>query len=668
MAYATKLLVIVSMAGAIALETFITAGVWPGLLPLTMAAFVVAAAISVVYDEACAATVLAFGYVMPALILLVRGNLLLYFGHVWSAALLGAILPRSVRGGWAVPRRWMAPLVLWALTIALTWPIVAMRELDFTPRLLSIIHLANSGLGGPPPVAAAGVADNALGLGLSILWLDWLFAAFAHAESRFRRFIVGGNAVSWAIATAVSVYQLFVNMSFLNGGLYGAMGRASGTLLDANPFGVIAAAWGPALVAAAWLTRDARRRALSVCALAASWIGMWASAARTAFGVGCIAFAFLLYGVWSTQAHRASLRARTRLLIAGAIAAVALVAAIAWMPATTGPLPRLRGMLPTWSVTSVTGFAREMWDRNGYGATATELARAFPFFGVGIGSFHILVFDYHYYQTHVVLPPDNAQNWYRHQFVENGLVGSIGWIVWVATFAWFVLTRRAPAATRFPATIVKGLVIGLAVVSLFGIPTQTIAVSIAFCTFAFWYVALADGAEQSGSGAGRPRLGAPAWVGIWIVAVAAAAGTFCTARTELRVPARAAKFGWAYFYGFADAEPTLDVARRSAVWATRHAVAVLTPPTRWVKVTVSVDRLNLAKGPVDVTVSCDNVVVVDTRVADVRPITRYVALRDGNKGMMLETRVSRSIRPADFGLQDRRERGLLVEWEFSAAQ
>jgi hypothetical protein len=231
-----------------------------------------------------------------------------------------------------------------------------------------------------------------------------------------------------------------------------------------------------------------------------------------------------------------------------------------------------------------------------------------------------------------------------------------------------VLTTRAPEARRFPATIVKGIVVGLAVVSLVGIPTQTIAVSLAFCTFAFWYVALADGAEQSDSGGARPRLGTPAWAVIWIVAVAAAAGTFYTARAELRVPARAAKFGWAYFYGFADAEPTLDVARRSAVWATRHAVAVLMPPTRAVKVTVSVDRLNLARGPVDVRVSCDNVVIIDARVADVRPITRYVAVRDGNKGLMLETWVSRSIRPADFGLPDPRERGLLVEWDFPAAQ
>jgi hypothetical protein len=668
MEYATKLLVIVSMAGAIAVETLVTAGVWPALLPLTIRAFVAAAAISILFDEACAAIVLVFAYVMPALILVVHGNLLLYFGHVWSAALLGAIVPRSVRSGWAVPRPWRAPLVLWALTIALTWPIIAFRELDFTARLLGVTHLANSGLGGPPPVAAAGVADNAMGLGLAILWFDWLFAAFAHAEGRFRRFVITGNAVSWAIATAVGAYQLFGNMSFLNRGLYGAMGRASGTLLDANPFGVIAAAWGPALVAAAWLTRDWRLRALSGCALVASWIGMWASAARTAFGVGCIASGFLAYAAWSTQAHRASPRTRSRIGTAGAIAAVALVAALVWLPATTGPLPRLRGMAPKLSAASISGFVREMWDRNGYGATATDLVRAFPFAGVGIGSFHILVFDYHYQQTHVVLPPDNAQNWYRHQFVENGIAGSIGWILWVATFGWFVLTARAPPSTRFPATIVKGIVVGMAVVSLVGIPTQNIAVSIALVTFAFWYVVLAGGVDQAGSRVATSRISRPAWAAIWIVVLAAAAATLHTARTELRVPARAARFGWGYFYGFSDVEPALDIARRSSVWATRHAVAVLIPPARWVKLTVSVDRLNLAKGPVAVKVACDDSVVVDTEVSDVRPITRYVAVRDGNKGLMVETWVSRSVRPAAYGLPDRRELGLFVEWEFSAPQ
>src|SRR4051812_33927019 len=103
MEYATKLLVIVSMAGAIALETLVTARVWPALLPLTIAVFVVAAAISVVHDEACAAIVLAFGYVMPALILVVHGNLLLYFGArvVGSAARRHRAAKRPVRMGGA---------------------------------------------------------------------------------------------------------------------------------------------------------------------------------------------------------------------------------------------------------------------------------------------------------------------------------------------------------------------------------------------------------------------------------------------------------------------------------------------------------------------------------------------------------------------------------------
>src|SRR3954467_15883607 len=196
MEHATKLVVIASMAAAIALETLVTAGVWPALLPITAAAFIGAVLISVAFDEACAAVVLVFAYVMPALVLTVHGNLLLYYGHVWSAALLGVTIPRSVRAGWGIPARWDAPLVLWALVIALTWPVVALRELAFTPGLLNITHLAHPALGGPPPanpalgtrppLAAAGIADNTLVLGLGILWFDWLFLAFVDDERGFR--------------------------------------------------------------------------------------------------------------------------------------------------------------------------------------------------------------------------------------------------------------------------------------------------------------------------------------------------------------------------------------------------------------------------------------------------------------------------------------------------
>src|SRR6185503_11620334 len=124
MEYATKLLVIVSMAAAVALETVVMARSWPELVPLTLGAFVLAAAISFAFDEVAVAVVLFFAYLVPGLIVAVHGKLLLYYGSIWSAAFLGAMVPRSGRRAWAFPGRWKAPLVLWAISIALTWPVV----------------------------------------------------------------------------------------------------------------------------------------------------------------------------------------------------------------------------------------------------------------------------------------------------------------------------------------------------------------------------------------------------------------------------------------------------------------------------------------------------------------------------------------------------------------
>ena len=664
MEYATKLLLIVSMAAAIALETVVMARSWPELLPLTIGAFVVAAAISLAFDEVCVAVVLLFAYLMPALIVAVHGKLLLYYGTIWSAAFLGAMAPRSVRHAWAFPGRWKAPLVLWAMTIAATWPVVALRELDFTPALLNITHLASSMVGGPPPLAASWIADVAVTLGLGILWFDWLFVAFPHDERRFRQRVVAALVASWAIATAAGVYQLFGDMLFLNRGLFGSLGRASGTMIDANPFGVIAAAWGPALIAAAWLTRSRTLRVLAVCGLVASWLGLWASAARTAFATGCIASAFLVYAVWSTRLQHISRRTRTVLVGVGVIGAVCVTLAVVFLPATSGPLPRLRNTAPALSAPSVAAFFKEMWNRNGYGMVATHLIRAFPLFGVGLGSFHLVVPDYHFLLTHTIIPPDNAQNWYRHQLVENGLVGSIGWMLWVAAFAWFVLTVRPPASSRFSAIVVKGTLVALALVSLVGMPTQNIAVAVTLWTFAFWYWLLARTTGRAVHDPAPARLGRVTWAAIWMLVAVSVSGTAYAARDGLRVPQRAVTAAWPYFYGFSDVEPTLDLGRHSTVWAKRRAVAVLAPTARWVKLTVSLDALNVAKGPIDVKVWCDAALILATRVSTVQPITRYVAVRDGQTRMLVDTWVSGSVRPADYGLNDTREQGLRVEWDF----
>ena len=667
MAYGTKLLVIVSVSAAILLETVLAGRAWPGLITWVIVSFLAAASLSVALGDRSASVVIFFTYLTPALVFVLNGSFNLGYGGPWMAALLGAMLPRSISSPWTIPGRWRAPLILWALVIALTWPVVVFRELDFTPALFNESRLPVSGVGVNPAAAAAWICDVAATLGIGILWFDWLFLSFHQDESRFRRRLLPMLAASWTIAVAAGIYQLFGNILFLNFGLFGGLGRASGTMRDANPFGLVAALGGPSLVAAAALTRWRPMWAFAACGMLATWLGIWASAGRTAFAAGFIASAFLVYASWSASSVRSRLsrRARVTFGIVSVLTVVSLTLVLVLLPVTSGPLPRLRQTLPAWSLPSLIEFGRAMWNRGGYGTVSTLLIRQFPLFGVGVGSFHLLVPDYHFLLTHErVLRGDNAQNWFRHQVVEMGLVGSIGWIWWTGTFAWFVLSTPLPEPTRTAGGIVKGILVALAAVSLVGMPTQNVAAAITFWTLAFWYLLLVGSYDQPKSDGKPPPLGKGTWVAIWTIVVLSVSGTAYTARHELRVPQRAVTVGWPYSYGLPDVDPNADLGRRSSAWAGRHAVAVLAPSTGWVKLTVSVDRLNTAKGPVDVQLWCDNEQILATRVAGSQPTVRYVQMRRGQTRMLLETWVSRSVRLADYGLGDNRERGLLVEWEF----
>jgi hypothetical protein len=447
------------------------------------------------------------------------------------------------------------------------------------------------------------------------------------------------------------------------------------------------------------LTSNRLFRSLAVCGMVISWVALWASGARSALGVGLVAMAFLLYGAWTAFAkNRFSRRAEVGFLLAGVVAATAVAGSLFLLPDDRGPISRLRLTLPEVTASSIGRFLQTLSDRDGYGVVAADMIRQFPLFGIGIGSFHLLVRDHYFLMTGVrTLFPDNAQNWYRHQFAEFGLVGSIGWILWVMTFGWFVLSARSPQPTKFSASVVKGLLVAMALISLVGMSTLNASVAITFWTLVFWFVALmgegtteaprdvqteASSSALRGShapaaqvfepaevgwklrGAGMgPRLGSVAWLAIWLVVSVSVGGTAYAARHRLRVPQRAVDVGFPYLYGFSEPE-RVDLTRPSTVWTGRHAVAVLSPETRWVKLAVSVDSLNIAKGPVDVKIWCGGRPVLATQVNSVQPITRYVRVPDGAMRVLLETRVSRSVRPADFGIRDNRELGLLIGWDF----
>jgi hypothetical protein len=48
-------------------------------------------------------------------------------------------------------------------------------------------------------------------------------------------------------------------------------------------------------------------------------------------------------------------------------------------------------------------------------------------------------------------------------------------------------------------------------------------------------------------------------------------------------------------------------------------------------------------------------------------VTRYFRVPDGDKRVVVETWVSRTLRPRDFGVPDDRELGLLVDTKFVGA-
>jgi hypothetical protein len=675
--YATKLIVFLSVATAILLEGFLAARAWPNQLPLTIAAFLVAASSGLVLADVAATIVLFFIFLMPAVLQIVHGNYSVYYGTIWLAALLGAIVPVSLRRGWAFPARWRAPLILWALTIALTWPVVVMREFDFKPRLLlNAYHLSRWDIEALRPIAIVWICDVASTLGMGLLWFDWLCCVFAGDEPRFRRRLLPALATSWSITTIVGLYQFFGDMLFLNYGLFGALNRASGTMRDANPFGIVVALGGPWVVAAAALARSRLFYVLAACAMVVSWIGLWASGARSALALAVIAFVAIVYGAWAALVkHRYSRRAQIG-LAAVAVLAIAVVAAAPFLVRDErGPITRMRNTLAD---SSVRGFLQTLSDRNGYGRVAIEMIREFPFFGVGIGSFNLLVRDHNYLMTgDRTLAPDNAQNWYRHQLAELGFVGSVGWLLWLVAFGWFVVSATAPSPRKFTTTVVRGLLAGIALVCLVGIPTLNVSVAITFWTLAFWCIALAGdpadtvmpGAPMSAANTTRTaglmtrRTSGWTWLVVWSIVVTAVAGTAYTARHRLRIPQLAVDVGFPYHYGFSEPE-RVDLANPSSVWAGRHAVAVLFPKARWVKLTLSVDSLNIAKGPVDVKMWCAGQLVVGTKVGTIQPTIHYVHVPEGAMRLLVETRVSRSVRPSDFGMKDTRELGLLIAWEF----
>ena len=657
---AAKIVTLVSTLAAVGLASWFVSDGWWLVWPLTLAAFFGAAGVALFADEAAAAFAMVFAYIFPAAIILTYGRFFAEYSVIWMAAVLGALAPRSVRARWGIPRRWRAPLVLWALTVAAAWPIVVLREIDFVPATLSEPRLASSIGGGFPQEAAVTVLNAAAMLGIGILWFDWLFLRFGGDVARFRRWIPPALAASWLVAITVSGYQLFWNLEFLTIGIFAAVGRATATMGDANAFGMVAAVSGAVVVA--WLLRwsDTRKWLLVVAAVAFSWIGVWASGSRTAFVAGIVILVSL---VWSAKPQSVDGPAVSRTRLVGVIAMIILVGLgiFSRLPAI-GPVVRLRESLPSPTAASASAFVKEMWNRNNYGAVATVMIREHPLVGVGIGGFSVLLPDYsRVVGSPFLIPRDNAQNWYRHQLAEFGLLGSIGWVAWTVMFGWFVLVSAASPGDRLSLGVLKGALVALALVSLVGMPTQNSAVAITLWTIAYWVSALSSQGQAPARSDEAP-LGRA--VLAWIIAVLCVfiGGTAYAARHDLRVASRAVGANWPYSYGFYAPESASD--GREFRWARQRAVTVLAAANRWIRVTVSANHPDLSTKPVAVRVWLGESLAASTTLRTSAPVVAYARVPEERQRVVLETWVSRVFRPRDFGGNDPRDLGLMVQWEF----
>ncbi len=462
------------------------------------------AAVLTAFDRRAIGLVLALTYVCPALIYLYTGSISASTTLSGWPRLLGALAPAGVRTGWHIPGPWRGALVCWALVVAVGASIVVVREVDFTPALLQISTISNTARGGWPAFIVRFVLHSALVLVLGILWFDWLFEM---PRTNFHAAVAGPLAASALGMAAVAVYQLFVDVRFMNPTVYASLGRASGTLFDANVCGTVAALWiGGAVL---WSSQLGRWRPYAtVGGVTIGWLAVWASGSRTAFAAAALVTAFSLVALYTERRRQSAGRAFPQVAIAaaGALVLVALLANANL--GVVGPARRLWATLPEASVASVRGCRRRdveserVWvgfDRDDSGVSVVWRRRRVVPDPSPLPSSPR--------SRAAALPPDNAQNWYRHQFAEFGLFGSLAWIAWVVLFAMFVLRGRKDAPSA--AWTGRGVLVAFAAISLLGMPGQEIVVAMTFWTMAFWYVCAgrraAAGAGQAAGVGGHRR-------------------------------------------------------------------------------------------------------------------------------------------------------------------
>jgi O-Antigen ligase len=660
----SKSLVIFTTLVALAIEINLAAyGVGP-LLHISIAGFIVAFVVGDRLRSLVAPFILVSIYLMPALLMAWSGRDHTSHEVAWIAPLLGLVLSGSAAWTWNVPRPWLWPLIGWALIVSVSAPIVMFREVGFAPWIFNLARVSNTSFGVSPNESISWVAYVVIGHNAGLMWFDWLYRCYAKDRPAFLREVAAPLAIGVSIACAVGLYQGFVNLTFLSGHSWPNMGRAAGTLMDANAFGMLAAMWGPAFLALAQALTGPGAFIVSAGGLALAFAGVYVSGSRTALvalAVGMIPVFYQAWCWWRSADNRSKPLVKRLLPLAVAVAAIGFVFLVVRGSSTTSIVARgSLGFIPGVGDLPIQESLRQLTDRFGYGRAATLMIREHPWSGVGVGSFLTLVHDYAG-SFGLDIPPDNAQNWFRQQVAELGLLGSLGCFVWCLLFIRALASGARDERFSASARVLRGSLVALGLVSLVGVAGQATPIVITFWTFAFWYLSVVERPRAFDS---HPRqiVWGPAWALIVAIVAIHAATTYAAARGDLLPQNRAQRFGWYYRYGLHDLEPSPD-GGRGRIWTMKESLAVLPVEGRVLKFVCWIDHPDT--DPVTVKVWADSKLVLNTELRKGENAAIDIPAPAGERRMIIQTSVSRTFRPSDYGSNDTRELGLaMADWKW----
>jgi hypothetical protein len=583
----------------------------------------------------------------PAFLRLVAGREGPVLDIVWMAGLAGGLLRVTSWSRWTLDAPWNVLLGGWTLTLSLAWPVLVAREIGFRAAGIHDAGAINSSSLMSAPQAATWILYVVLAQLLAALWYEWLNGVLAGGTERMPR-VVHALWMGATVASVVAIIQGAVDLGFLSTDFWASAQRATGTMLDANSYGVCAALAAP-IAFLSMRTIAPRHAAASVAVFALNWAGMWMSGSRTAFLCATLGTAGLVIGLWRERRSHAP---APGLLTTSAL--IAAVIAVLIAAGTIGPIRRMLEVPPGRA-----GIA-DLWNRGGYGPIALQMMREYPLTGVGVGSYRVLAPDYWRAIANDSLPLDNAQNWWRHQVAELGVFGGALVIGLSVLVGWRVFTARGVQHDVVTSSTIRGLLLGIGACSLFGMPTQNPVVLLWFFFLLSWFLALVpDNHSRDGDRVRRTRAG---WVVAGVLAVAYAAGHLLLAAGSLGVAERALRAHREYVSGAYPPEPLPNA--NQFRWTAQDARFVWPARTRWLVVRLWAHHPDIATSPVRVTLTSPCGVLFDEAVTTTTPVSLGITLPEGQAALAASLHVSRTWKPSDHGGDDDRDLGVGIVADF----